>query len=69
MCGTKRACGVPADSSVLTTPGITQVTSIGVPRSSARTASDTPTTKCFVPEYVAPPAKPTLPAVEAMFTT
>ncbi len=47
---------------------MTQVISIPEPRTSVRTASLTPTTKCFVPEYVAPPAKPTRPAVEAMFT-
>ena len=32
------------------TPGITQETSIGVSRSSPRSASLTPTTKCLVPQ-------------------
>ena len=40
----------PAASSVLTMPGMTQETSTLVSRSSPRTASLKPTTKCFVPQ-------------------
>ena len=35
---------------MLTTVGITQAISMPLPRSSARTASLTPTTACLVPE-------------------
>ena len=53
----------PAASSVLTTTGIDAARPrCRVSRSSARTASLTPTTKCLVPQYVAPPGKPPLPA-------
>ena len=45
---TPRASGRPEPSSVLTTPGITQWISIAVPSSSARTASQSPTTACLV---------------------
>jgi hypothetical protein len=37
----------PVDSSVLTIPGMTTETSTPVPRSSIRTASDSPTTPCL----------------------
>ncbi len=47
---TPRADCRPDASSVFTTPGITQENSMGVSRSSARTASVTPTTKCLVPQ-------------------
>ena len=40
----------PLVSSVLTTVGITQATSIPLSRSSARTASLSPTTACLVAE-------------------
>ena len=49
-CLTPRVRGRPAASSVWTTTGMTQETSTPVPRTSARTASLTPTTKCFVPQ-------------------
>ena len=45
-----RVSGRPEPSSVLTTAGITHEISIPLPRSSARTASETPTTKCLVPQ-------------------
>jgi hypothetical protein len=38
----------PVESSVLTIPGITTEISTPVPRSSTRTASDSPTTPCLV---------------------
>ena len=46
--GTPRRSGTPDASSVLAKPGITTVTSMPVPRSSARTASESPTTACLV---------------------
>ena len=58
----------PAASSVLTGTGITTLVSTPLPRISPRIASVSPTTACFVAEYVAPPGTPALPAVEAMLT-
>ena len=45
---TPRASTRPAVSSVRTIEGMTTDTSTPEPRSSARTASDSPTTPCFV---------------------
>src|SRR5689334_14882795 len=62
---TPRAAGTPADSSVSTTVGRTMLTSIPDGASSARVASEKPTTANFDAEYVAPFGTATRPTAEA----